>query len=390
MKKVYFLLISFLPFCYTSFCQEDISKVISNYTPSKSEFISRGRNLLLDEFLANNINRVEEIFLYLNNEIEDENYRTFYYNERIILSCWTENYDSALKEILYIDETEPHKFSTAYGNRYYNEKINPPEDIFWNEILRRVNLSKDSIYNNIKNSALTFEEKEVLILTVMKLIEGNTAQEELNKRGKDFLNNYPDSEYAHFVRHYVRYEFKRSNWKGIFGASAGYQSFVGSAERSFSNAFMLGFNGEMYYKNVGLLLGLNATLGYKTKKDIFFNDHILWSQKSEATSSNWDIALGYRVINRSHISVVPFAGLGGYVFSPREKDIKNFPELEKQNVKTLSYVFGLKVDYELDNSFSLGVRFSYSTPWKREIQGDILSITFSFGEIFFNDWKLVY
>ena len=82
---------------------QDIAKTITDYEETKSTIISKGRKLLLDQFVADRIDKVEEVYTYLNDKVADADYAAFNAFEQINLSCWTRRYEYALKEILYLD-----------------------------------------------------------------------------------------------------------------------------------------------------------------------------------------------------------------------------------------------------------------------------------------------
>ena len=62
MKKL-ILLLALATFCFYSAHSQDIASSIRNYEPSKSELISKGRNLVMDFYIAGDIEKVTEAYL---------------------------------------------------------------------------------------------------------------------------------------------------------------------------------------------------------------------------------------------------------------------------------------------------------------------------------------
>ena len=56
---------------------QDIAKTITDYEETKSTIISKGRKLLLDQFVADRIDKVEEVYTYLNDKVADIDYAAF-------------------------------------------------------------------------------------------------------------------------------------------------------------------------------------------------------------------------------------------------------------------------------------------------------------------------
>lgn len=79
---------------------QDIANSIKNYEMSKSDIISRGRNLLLDSYVSGNVEKVDEAYLYLNNKVADQDYKAFNSFEQIYLGTLTKNYNFSIAEIL--------------------------------------------------------------------------------------------------------------------------------------------------------------------------------------------------------------------------------------------------------------------------------------------------
>ena len=78
---------------FQAFSQIDSTeRQILNHDDSKSVIISKGRSLLLDKFLENDMDKVKEIKDYLIERGEDENYIALYPAEYWFILYWTNEY----------------------------------------------------------------------------------------------------------------------------------------------------------------------------------------------------------------------------------------------------------------------------------------------------------
>jgi len=125
---------------------QDIAKTINDYEETKSTTISKGRKLLLDQFVSDRIDKVEEVYVYLNDKIADADYAAFSAFEQINLSCWTRRYEYALKEILYLDSinTARKEGKTATVTRIY-----PANDMLGTRIYEKTAPVLPSVLQNI-------------------------------------------------------------------------------------------------------------------------------------------------------------------------------------------------------------------------------------------------
>lgn len=202
-----FVLAALLFFPLLTVGQTDpIEKEVLNYSASKSDIISKGRRLLLDSFIADDLDKVEEVKNYLLDEVEDENYTVLYAAEHWLLLYWTEEFGELLNLLENFDQS------------YYEElahKINPAQDMMFANLQGKSVVWKDKLEWKINNAALEEEEKDFLRLNLAWLLDSETEPdylEKLNQRADEFLAAYPGTEYEDFVRQELRYKYVPTNW----------------------------------------------------------------------------------------------------------------------------------------------------------------------------------
>ena len=103
-----------------------------NYPESKSTVISKARNMLLDRLLADDMEKVSEIYRYLNKEVADENYAVFTLVEQINLACLTQNYIYMLNDLIQIN-SETSSIGTSCLVYKNFMKIYPSKDLLEEE-----------------------------------------------------------------------------------------------------------------------------------------------------------------------------------------------------------------------------------------------------------------
>ena len=140
---------------------DSLENQIINYAPSKSEIISKGRRLLLDSFIADDLDKVEEVKNYLLKEVEDENYLVLYPGEHWLLLYWTEEFDELLNSLKAVDEN-------IYAEMY--QKIQPSQDMMFSHLQGKSVPWKTKLQYKIDNARLGKEEKDFLGLNLEWLL----------------------------------------------------------------------------------------------------------------------------------------------------------------------------------------------------------------------------
>ncbi|MDD4968246.1 MAG: hypothetical protein PHT07_02335 [Paludibacter sp.] len=343
-----------LCFCLSSFVSsQDIASSIKNYELSKSDIISRGRNLLLDSYIAGDLDKVNEAYLYLNNKVSDENYAAFNSFEQIYLGVLTKNYSFSLKEILRIDSIS--KLETLTRRK---TQIKPNEDQLSGKLAENSFIYLQNMYKNIEASTLSAVDKSMLTLILNDIFKENNpkgslemkdkVQEEINKQCDSFLASYPHSIYEHYVRNYIRFIVGPSDYGFGMDFSIGYAN-AGSKHDYIKDGFAAGFGWDFHHKKLGLFTRINI-IGTSTKKDFYFTPTVILPSGSSVTYFAPELSLGYETLNNRTVTLIPFAGIGGYFCDPVQTDKDSHPELKNQELGSFSYQVGLNCDIKFKNN----------------------------------------
>lgn len=390
MKKTLPLMVISVLCFLTAHAQDyNIANEIAGYTPSKSHIIAQGRNLILDEFIADNISKVEDAFLYLTGQAEDTDYQVFYPHEKIILACWLRHYDLALKEISALDSLAQVPLQERRG------RIAPPQDMLWSKMYERAHLYLESVYLNIQQAPLSREEKDMLSLMVRDLLENNSTritddkQLEINQACTDFLNAYPDSPYARFVREQLRFEFAPANWGFEMAWSLGYLGHAGDLAHYLPGNGFMGLDIDIYYKRFMFGGLINIAFDPKIRQDITFAPDLVWPANTSSTNMSASLMAGFQVADSKDIAFTPYIGIGAFTLEPAGKTRKDYPELRGHSLERASLLFGFFLDYKLKPAnrpsihsyIPLRLRASYHLNLNQDvlIHGDMFSVSLGIG-----------
>jgi len=390
MKKLYFLL-ALLPFTAVSFGQTDsLETEILNYSSSKSDIISKARRLLLDSFMADDLDKVEEVKDYLLKEVEDANYVALFPAEHWLILYWTEEYDELLLSLQEFDRD-------IYTGMEH--KILPSQDVMYESLQGKSLVWEEKLEWKLRNSALSEEEKDFLRLNLAWMLDDGSqpeALEGLNQRADIFLESYPGSTYENFVRQELRYKYVPSDWGLGMEFFTGYGMFSGELADWFSNtgAFGMGIDGE--YDKLTLSLRIAGWIG-TTGKDISNEQGMLWKKGEAALTFIGEAALGYTVLETDRIKLSPFGGIGVTEISAPEDDLNTNPDLEHLIVgpdvtyslgATLDYKLGLETGELVENKktyWFLRLRYAYVMPqFLGNPGGNLHTLSLGFGAVFRN------
>lgn len=365
-----------------------------NYPESKSTVISKARNMLLDRLLADDMEKVSEIYRYLNKEVADENYAVFTLVEQINLACLTQNYIYMLNDLIQIN-SETSSIGTSCLVYKNFMKIYPSKDLLEEEIMEKSAKNVNLILHTISVSEnISNDEREMIKLVFMKSFTEYLylypvfSQDILNEKSADFLHNFPHSKYADYVRNFVRYEYKKT-------------ALGGSADLGFLSGF---FNGNL--KN-----SFNVPIGFCAGIDVMYKKHIfylraLWltsKPKEEIQDTPYglpiltkypilfgvgELSYGYYIFENKRFSFSPFVGIGFFeqYFSRKYNSIN--PNYEDMHKDFFTYTAGINFDINFIKSIEdieelkipIRVRLSYVKPIVKNwdyFTGNMLNLSIS-------------
>ncbi len=362
MRKLLFTVIITV-ITFQAFSQVDSTKMqILNYEESKSVIISKGRSLLLDIFIENDMVRVKEIKNYLIEKGEDDNYIALYPAEYWLILYWTCEFEELTNNIIKYDSTKIASYYT---------KIPPSQDMLSSKLLNKSRENVQTITNWIQNANISNEKKDFLQLNFESLIMVNESfQDNLNSQADNFLKAYPQTEYKDFTQKHIIFKLVPKNWGMAFEFFSGYSVFTGTLNKSYTSNVPIGVAFDICYKRFELYLrdyiGFNST-----KKDIDYSNGV-YSKGSSTMVFIPEASLGFAVLENDRFKIAPFAGIGGLLISPPSGKTVKEPELDEVSISAFTYNLGVSYDIKFSKkgySFRpkssygfLRVRYGYNIP----------------------------
>ena len=350
MKKL-FITIIFTLVVFQAFSQIDTTKrQILNYEDSKSLIISKGRSLLLDKFLENDMDKVREVKNYLIEKGEDENYIALYPMEYWFILYWTKEYEELSNNILTFDSIKIASYYT---------RILPSQDMLSTKLQSKSIEKALTIINQIQSSDIPHEEKKFLLINFESLIMKNESfQDTLNIQADNFLKMYPETEYEDFIKKQIRFKLVPKNWGLAFEFFSGYGIFSGTFKDNFTNNIPLGIAFDVCYKRFELYL--RDYIGFnKTKVDLDYSVGT-YEKRSSAMVFLPEASLGYAALDKDRFKLAPYAGIGGIHICPPLGKTEKIPELDEISMSTFTCNFGANFDIKFGGKgYSFRPKASY-------------------------------
>ena len=371
----------------SSFAQDDSLKAeILNYSEPNSVLITKGRQLLLSNFLQGDFKKAQSIQIFLTNEVADSEYFPFYPGEIWLLNFWTNNYAEILNSVVNYDKVL----------RELNQKIRPSDDLLYPNLLRESSYSRAILQDSINQSTLDKIDKDFLSLFLLYLTaEDNVdiTQEILNDRADHFLALYPNNDFEGFIKKYIRHKMLKSNWGFVSEFFSGVGMPQGQLGDIYTNHAIFGVAFDMQYKD--FVMYLRDYIGFShTKIDLPFSDGI-WEKGSRADFIIPEVSLGYVLKENQRIKLTPFVGIGGTLTGPLQKEINQNEHLKERQLNSkITYLVGINFDlkgkttrshsvtFDNDTNSFLRVRYAYGKPIFDHFSSNLHYITIGFGGFF--------
>ncbi len=383
-----FIFIFFIP-TLTEAQDDDIKSEILNHKDTVKEYISNGRWLLTEKFVAGDLAKVKQIKDYLSANVANDDYLVFYPSEYYLILYWTQEYKELLRQINSQDSTY----------RSIRKKIKPQYDLLLVKLSSKTSYSKNQLSSNIIAADLSEVEKDFLLLHLeytIALSEGITMKRDsLNKMADGFLSKHPKSKYDEYVRKNIRYQFAPSPWGIGLEFFSGYGFFTGSLSENFSSSIPFGVAFDIQYKKWILYLRDFFSRG-RTRNDIPFSNGI-WKMHSQVVVFLPEASVGYVVAENKLLKVAPFMGIATIDIGPSSNDLQAQPALKNADFGlSRTYTFGFNTDFKLGrpkrpnsafqsvNDYRLiKVRYAYNMPQFEEkypgVNGNFHYITIGIG-----------
>lgn len=350
MKNFIFSGIFFFAF-FGLFAQNDTLSVdqrIASMPLSPFERISKGRQLLSEEFEAGNMDEVRRIMNYLDTKVDDTGHLSLWNNERMMLYYWTKEYD---KIILF--SIQP-KIGYSMQPIVY-----PPNDGLDRKIIDKTGENFNRLSEEISKKNFSEDTNSFLRLLLMRLLldreERFVALEEVNKGAEDFIRDYPASPLCATVKEEILYTFVLSDWGFGMSFSGGYASTFGNIDDVFDIKGNFGININAYYKRFAFSFMIQPYFG-KLLQDIPVND-TRWEKGEASNLVSFGLTAGYSILNNKRFRITPFAGIVLSTAGP-EKDLEDDnPGLKDISLgPCFSGVFGVNTEIKLNDPLNIRSR----------------------------------
>ena len=387
---------------------DSVERQILNYENSKSVIISKGRGMLLDKFLENDMDKVREIKKYLIEKGEDENYIALYTAEYWLILYWTNEYEELQKSIkkFNLNPTVQYQIYPSYVRGYYTSRpdtrISPLPDMLYNKLLLYSKEKEDEIISWIYAATIDMEKKEFLRLNFESLIKkSNSYQDTLNMMVKSYLEVFPESEYNDYIRHYIKYKYVLGDWGSAFEVFAGYSFLTGGLNDIYNDNVLGGGAIDIYYKRFEFVMRMFGG-SLRMKKDIEYSTGF-YPKDSTMSVFIPELSFGYATFENHRIKLAPFVGIGGLFIHASSTKRKEIPELKELSISAFAFNLGASFDIRLGkkseykyypNSFDgfIRIRYNFCLPIfsdKNDISGRMHTITIGIG-MFAKDLKREY
>ena len=361
-------------FTFQLFCQIDsVERQILNYDDAKSVIISKGRSLLLDKFLENDMDKVKEIKNYLIEKGEDENYIALYPAEYWLVLYWTNEYEELLTSIMKFEMpfVEYHFYPTSITRFYsskYDNRIFPLPDMLYAKLLQYSKEKEDEIITQIQSANISFEKKTFLLMNFESLIKKSESyQDTLNTQADSYVKTYPDSEYNDYIKKYIKYKFVLGNLGVAFEFFFGMNFPMGEIKNDYGDDVLGGGAIDVYYKKFEFVLRMFGG-SLSLKKDMDYSKGV-YPKDSTMTAFLPELSFGYAVFENHRIKLAPFLGIGGLFIHTSSENRKKIPELKELSVSAFTLNFGTSFDIRFSkkpkykyypNSFDGFIRIRYN------------------------------
>ena len=336
MKPKRLLFSALMLFAVLNSASAQIEQEIKSFVDSTEILVNNGRRMMLQSVQARDIERVAEIFEFLNERTRAYHCDAFTFQEELSIVLLTGNWDEFLIRAEHFSEVGRTPLCVPLRDRLLIQALHTQlhQDALW-------------LSNNVLIADLTSEEKALLEL-YFYLVE-NGADETYNQKIRAFRRNYPNSRFNDFITGWLPRVPPRVGFGFSFGAmqifpTGGLANYFSSAtlpSMSFDlqvNNFYFGFQ---FSGDVGIRLNaplLSSETGYN--RDFLKGDRLRYI--------HFEFPVGYTVFRNNRFELLPFVSLGGTTIrSNLYTGENNWRSREFFIVDSFSVTPGLRTEFNL-------------------------------------------
>jgi hypothetical protein len=354
---------------------------------SKSDLISKGRRLLLQEFKAGNKKEVADIMHYLATEVDDDYHISLWNSERYLLFYWMGDYTEILLNIQVAAEDSV---------KYDPSLVYPFDHVLGQTIQTEIRtIYYDSIIEDYKSLHFSEDTNDFLFMLLNRLLKDYDysfiSQDKLNQLSDEFQKKYPYSPLNKAVQKFISYKLAAGDFGYGMSIGGGYHFSSGNITDYITQKSGFDIDFSFYYKKLHLSLLLIQSQG-EVKQDIkIANTERIWGKGEKISVMKIAPIIGFNLLENNYFNLIPIAGISFNSATPSEQAVKDNPNLKDVQIKTSAMpVIGLNIDFKFSNIknrspyfygpggyFALGFRAAY---WPNAIttQGENMR-----GQLFF-------
>jgi len=380
------------------FSQISVESLIREQPLSTVETINRTRTLLLEAFVQNDREKVQEIRQFLSENFDENSFVTLFPFEQVLLLAWLNDFEEMLQHIKIYDTSMAQiqrKIMPDFANNFYGV------------IVGRVEQEFETILDNLQASHLTQEQKDFSAIYLRYFFipftdpprhffgvseEVDAILREVNTDTREFIATFPHSEY---ISLFHSFELEPFDWGFGFGIGGGYSAKTGDFSNFFTNRGAAEMFIDITYKRFIATVGFSGVFG-RSREDIHLSNGLIFPKDTSVDISTPYLTFGYRFFENKRIIVMPMVGVGAGFIRPGTPASRNDnPALRELNHTFLTTSIGIATDIRLGSmrrmpgqnfpqpsffAIRLKYKFSYST-WGQppiHFNGNVHTITASF------------
>lgn len=307
MRSLCKILLLFLPILSFSQSYDSIEEEIIGARPSKYELVFKARFLLIEALENSDKKAIQKFSSYLIWTHRLSNNSSLGADEIILLYFVNSDFENILSSI----KSNP---SANYSFRYH---LTSELRI---KLVNYLKANQSFFVSKIFLSHLKEDEKQFLKLyfdfelnNVEFMVDDKTLS---NNSAKDFIEKFPQSPYTYYIRKFILIEKERMDWQLGMNLRLGWGMYSGDLANKLSNGIngLLGF--ELFYKK--WMLNFKMQTSNSEVTDSIRGVDLTLSPGQKTNYLDFNLGLGYDLLDGEKMSLTPYAGIGLSSLSQRE------------------------------------------------------------------------
>ncbi|QJX45557.1 hypothetical protein HMJ29_00815 [Hymenobacter taeanensis] len=319
------------------------------------------RELLLGHLQHGRVQPIPGLLTYLRENTADTAIHFRPYEEWALLAV-SEEFYPLIKQISRFEAgSQPAEAARQYGLL--------PQDGLFEAATHRVAAREDTLRRAIQQAHFLPEDSTFLQLFVslLKMREQPTTPAGSTPEVKAFLGQYPDTEYASFLRLFVQPEARPSRFSYGLDFHSGTSILTGNLPTYFRTGANLGHGFELGWDRYQLYLRNYIGLG-SVREDFAYRGD--WRQGLKVNYFVPEASVGYMVYKSSRLRLTPFAGFSAFFIAPANSQ-KDNPD----NALDMSFrhplTAGVNLDIKLWQTESYGPTMHETGSWMLKLRAGV-------------------